>query len=283
MINRMYEHFYKRVIKCRRGGGGDPTPPEPQQVNVEETSAEAIQAQIDALPKILAAQQQYGDQFSQQSLDQYTQFAPQYAQAGLDLSQQYGGAFAQQVKDEQDILDPSRSAGSDAITAYLQEGPEGLSEADKSAIMEQSRNATSSRGLGESGFGALDETVNLFNARQNLKSRYINTALSAAGRLPAAGGQTVQGNSAAYGNQLVQNVSPSQIFGSANANVQSANQMNSSIYNTQSQSGGNMGGLGAGLGMLAGGLLAAPTAGMSALLGAGIGGGVGGGLGSMIG
>ena len=55
-------------------------PAAPVAPSAGETSAQAIQAQIDALPKILAAQQQYGGAFSQQNLDQLNQFAPAFAQ-----------------------------------------------------------------------------------------------------------------------------------------------------------------------------------------------------------
>ena len=279
-MNKIWEHFYKRVVCCKRGGGGDSEPTPPPAPSPMETSEQAIQAQIDALPKILEAQKQYGSQFSDQQLSQLNEFGPQYAQASLDLSQQFGGDFAQQVKDEQDILDPSRSAGSDAITKFLEAGPQGLTANEEDDIMRTSRNATASRGLGESGFGALDETVNLFNARQNINSRYLNVGLSAAGRLPAAGGATVGANPASYGNQMVQNVSPSQIFGAQSAN----NAYNSSIFNTQSQSaagGGNMGSIGSMAGMAIGGLLAAPTGGMSLAAGAALGGSFGGAAGSM--
>jgi len=276
-MNKIWEHFYKRVVLCKRGGGSAPSAPAPQQINTAETTQDAIDAQVNSLPQIYDAQQQWGQKFSQQQLDQYNKFAPEYAKTGLDLSTQYGDQFAQQVKSEQDILDPSRSAGSDAITEFLEAGPEGLSQDEEDDITRTSRNATASRGLGESGFGALDETVNLFNARQNLNSRYLNVGLAAAGRLPAAGGQTVQGNPAAYGQgQLVQNVTPSQIFGAQTANMQSANSMNASIFDTQmsNQSSGIGGQI---LGGLMGGMTSAMSGGLtSALPGFGAGGMFGG-------
>lgn len=81
--------------------------------------------------------------------------------------------------------------------------------------------------MAESGFSAREEFEKLTGLRQQLKSRFLNVALAASGRLPAAGEATVtpQGTS----QQLVQNVTPGQIFGAQAANQQTA----ASIFNTQ--------------------------------------------------
>ena len=217
-----------------RGGGGEPEAPAPPPPAPSplETSAEAITAQIDAVPRILETQQEYGPQFSQMQLDQLKEFGPQYAEEGLNLSQQFGTQFAEQMKAEQDILDPSRTRGSEAINQYLEEGYEDLTSTERSTIQEDARSAGSARGLAESGFGAVDEVSRLFNARQQLKSRYLNVALAASGRLPnTQTGQTVQAGQAGYApQQLVQNVSPTSIFGAQASN----NNFASSNFGTQS-------------------------------------------------
>lgn len=90
-------------------GGGQPAAPQAPAAppSASETSAQAIQAQIDALPKILAAQQQYGPGFSQTQLDQLNQFGPQFAQSALGLEQQ----FAPQYKAISDTLNPEIEIG----------------------------------------------------------------------------------------------------------------------------------------------------------------------------
>jgi len=217
------------------GGGGAPqaaAPAAPAPApDPKETSAQAIQAQIDAIPKQLAAQQEFGPQFTQLELDNLKQFGPQFAEAGLGLSQQYGEDFARQMIAEQDILDPSRAAGSKALTEYLQQGPGELSPEDLQKVQESSRAAAASRGLSQSGFSADDEVSRIFGARQNLKSQYLNVALSASGRLPAAstGSSTVNPGNTNSG-QLVQNVAPTTFFGGQAAQ----NQFGASIFNTQS-------------------------------------------------
>jgi hypothetical protein len=247
-----------------RGGGGSSPPPAPQAPNMQETSAQAIQAQIDALPKIFQAQQQWGGQFAQQELDHLLQFGPGYAEAALALSQQFGPGFAEQVRKEQEILAPERVAGSQAVMDYLKLGPTGLSAEDEATIQRQSRAAQSTRGLAESGFGAVDEALQLFGAREALKSQYLNVALSTAGMLPAAGGQTVQANPQAYGGQLVHNVTPSEMIGYQSG----LNNFNASIWNTQAQMAQNQS---SPWGAIAGGIVGAGLGAMTGGLGTGIG------------
>ena len=72
------------------GGGQPAAPQQPAPApSVSETSAQAIQSQIDALPKILEAQKLYGSQFSEEQLKSLKEFAPQFAEQALKLEEQY--------------------------------------------------------------------------------------------------------------------------------------------------------------------------------------------------
>ena len=215
-----------------RGGGDDPDPPPPPPPapSPTETSAQAIQSQIDALPQQLEAQQEFGPQFTQQQLDQLEEFGPQFTQQALDLSQEFGGQFAEQTLAEQQILDPSRVSGSQAINEFIQGGGDQLTPEEIREIEQSARSAASARGLASSGFSAQDEILRLLSVRQGLKDRFLNVSLSASGRLPAAGGQTVGQQPGAFGpGQLVQGVTPSTFFGGQ----ASQNAAQSSIFNTQ--------------------------------------------------
>lgn len=218
---------------ARRGGGGTtveaPAPPPPAPSPLE-TSQQAIQAQIEATPQILATQQEFGPQFTQLQLDQLREFGPQFAQEALALSGEFGPELAQQTREQQAILDPSRIAGSEAITSFLEQGPEALTAEEERQFTQDVRSAQSVRGLAESGFGAQDEFSKLTSLRQNLKNRFLNVALSASGRLPATGQATVGPSPQSFGPApLVQNVSPGTFFGGQAAQ----NQFTSSIFGTQ--------------------------------------------------
>jgi len=74
------------------------------------------------------------------------------------------------------------------------------------------RAAQSVRGIGDiSPLGAIQESAEIQRLRSNLRARRINVALSTAGRVPIGGVPTVQGTIGR--GQLVQNVSPENIFG----------------------------------------------------------------------
>lgn len=99
------------------GGGAvpqQPTPP-PAPPSAGETSAQAIQAQIDALPKILASQQQYGPQFSQLNLQELQQFGPQFAEEALRLQRQYAPQFAEVERG----LSPELVGAQQTLTNFL--------------------------------------------------------------------------------------------------------------------------------------------------------------------
>lgn len=241
----------------RGGGGGQqaPAPPPPAPAPAE-TSREAISAQIEATPRILETQREFGPQFTQLQLEQLQQFGPEFTEAALGLAEQFGGRLAEQTRAEQAILAPERVAGSEQIAQFLGQGPDLLTSEEEKQFRQDVRAAQATRGLAESGFGAQEEFEKLTGLRQQLKNRFLDVALSASGRLPAAGAATVGAPQQAFGpGQLVQNVTPSEFFG-AQAARQGAQ---ASIFGTQagisaSQPGSPFGQIAGGLaGGLAGG------------------------------
>lgn len=246
------------------GGKGEPAPPQaPTVIQPSETSAQAIQAQIDALPKILASQQQFGPQFQQLELQQAQEFGPQWTEYGLGLAEQYGGRLSEIARAEQEVLAPERVAGSQAIADYLQAGPEALSPEEQRDMLGDVRAAQSVRGLAYSGMATVDELKKITGLRQALKDRYLNVALSASGRLPAQGSSSVAAPNTST-QQLVQNVDPATFFGGQNAAMQAA----SSIYNTQgSIYGSQLSNQSSPLGSILGGVAGGLTGGFSTGLG----------------
>lgn len=242
-----------------------PAPPAP--VSTQETSAQAIQAQIDALPKILQAQQQYGPSFSQLNLDQLQQYGPQYAQAALDLQKTYGPQFAEVERS----LSPELAGAQDTLKNFFAQTDQQEYDALMPGVRNDVRAAQSARGLGAiSPLGSIDESVQLQRLKQSLKDRRLNIALSTAGRVPISSVPTVQGQTGT--GQLVQNVSPESIFGYQ----QGLNSFNASIFNTQagmynqSQSQAS-----SPFGAILGGLAGSVTGGFGASIGSGLGGMVG--------
>ncbi len=244
-------------------GSDSPQAPTPAPApSVSETTAQSIQAQIDALPKILAAQQQYGSQFSQQQLDSLNQFGPAFAQSALNLEQQ----FAPQYKQISDTLNPEIGVAQSTLASYLSGNDQQEYDALSPGLIDSVRSAQSQRGLGAiSPLGSIDESVQLQQLKQSLKDRRLNIALSTAGRVPIGGIANVQGTTGT--GQLVQNVSPGEAIGYQS----SLNQFNSSIFNTQGgiygsqlQQQGNP--LGSILGGISGGLSGGLSAGLGSKL-----------------
>jgi|GEM_PF-3100850 len=208
-------------------GGGTPSQPAPPPAppSVGETSAQAIQAQIDALPKILASQKEFGPQFSELSLEQLRKFGPEFAKTALDLQSQFGPKY----KEIQDQLNPEVAAAQKSLTDFLSQTEEQEYQALRPGLLEDVRAAQSVRGIGAiSPLGSIDESVQLQRLRQSLKDRRVNVALSTAGRVPISG--VPQLNPTSGVGQLVQNISPQSIFEYA----QNLNNFNASIFNTQS-------------------------------------------------
>jgi hypothetical protein len=208
-------------------GGKQPDPPSapPPAPTSSETSAQAIQAQIDALPKILAAQQQYGGQFSEEQLKSLQTYGPQFAEAALKLQKEYGPQFAEVERS----LSPELAGAQKTLAEFLNQSDDQEYNALRPGLLDDVRAGQSQRGLGAiSPLGAIDESVQLVRLKQSLKDRRLNVALSTAGRVPIGQMPTVQGQTGT--GQLVQNVDPQSIFGYQ----AQLNNFNSSIFNTQS-------------------------------------------------
>ncbi len=207
-------------------GGGQPEAPAPppSPPSSSETSAQAIQAQIDALPKILEAQQKYGSQFSDEQLKSLEQYGPKFAEAALKLQKEYGPQFA----DVERSLSPELSGAQKTLSDFLNQTDDAEYASLRPGMLEDVRSAQSQRGLGAiSPLGAIDESVQLVRLKQSLKDRRLNVALSTAGRVPISGMPQVQGQTGT--GQLVQNVDPQSIFGYQ----QNLNNFNASIFGTQ--------------------------------------------------
>lgn len=199
-------------------------PAPPPAPSVGETSAQAIQAQIAALPQILASQQQYGPQFSQLNLEQLQEYGPQFAEAALQLQKQYAPQFA----DVERQLSPELAGAQSTLANFLNQTDQAEYDALAPGLLQDVRAAQSQRGLGAiSSLGAIDESVQLQRLRQSLRDRRLNVALSTAGRVPISSFPQIQGQSGT--GQLVQNVNPDSIFGYQ----QGLNNFNASIFGTQ--------------------------------------------------
>lgn len=208
------------------GGGGEPQQPSAPAAppSTQETSAQAIQAQIDALPKILEAQQKYGSQFSDEQLKSLEQYGPKFAEAALKLQQEYGPRFAEIERS----LSPELAGAQKTLASFLDSTDQQEYDSLRPGLIEDVRAAQSQRGLGAiSPLGSIDESVQLQRLKQSLKDRRLNVALSTAGRVPIGGMPQIQGQTGT--GQLVQNVNPQSIFGYQ----QSLNDFNSSIFGTQ--------------------------------------------------
>jgi hypothetical protein len=173
---------------------GAKKPSAPEAPNPLDTAKASIDAQLQALPDILAAQQQYGGQFAEEE---------------LKLLEKYGPRSAEALKAQTDILHPETGKATDLLERYL--SSDYLDPQMEEQFLASSRAATSARGLGESGFGALEEVRGLSDLRNQLKMQQLNVALSAAGYAPSAAQSASL--SGIGQNRVVQNVEPSQIFG----------------------------------------------------------------------
>lgn len=183
-------------------------PAAPAAVDAKETTKEMIQAQIDSLPDILKAQAEYGPQFTALQIEQLQKYAPDLLTEQIKLEKEFGGQLAEATRAETEILAPERIAASELLAKYLQE-EETLTPEEERLYREDIRSAQSTRGLAESGFGAIDEVRQLTALRQQLKQQKLNIALSSAGLIPTNPGASIN---APQQQQLVQNVSPSDYF-----------------------------------------------------------------------
>lgn len=243
--------------------GGDspqqPAPPAPAP-SVGETTQQSIDAQINSLPKILQAQQQYGPQFSQTQLDSLNQFGPQFADAALKLQQTYAPQFAAVERN----ASPELAGAQDTLAGYLNGNDQQEYDSLAPGLLDQVRAGQSQRGLGAiSPLGSIDESVQLQQLKQSLKDRRLNVALSTAGRVPIGGFPQIQGQTGT--GQLVQNVNPESIFGYQ----QGLNSFNSSIFGTQAGMFNQQGASSKSpFGAILGGLAGATTGGLGSTIGA---------------
>ena len=218
------------------GGGGDQ--PEPPSVSAaaptpEETTQQAIQSQIAATPQILATQREFGPQFTQLELEQLQEFGPQFAQTALDLQKRFGPQIGEALRAEQEAAQPELGAARRTLTEFLEQ-PEELTSEEQRKFTQDLRAAQGVRGFAlESGLGAEDELRQLTELRQSLKTRRLNIALATAGRAPVTGGTQAQQTSFGPG-QLVQNVTPGQIFGLAASTFGTQAGAQASIFGAQS-------------------------------------------------
>lgn len=204
-----------------------PPPPAPAPPpSPGETAAQAIQAQIDAIPKLLAAEQKFGPQFSQTQLEQLKEFGPQFTETALELQEEFGPRLAEV---QAASAPPEIKAAQRNLTDFLEGDDEEEFNALKAGLVKDVRAAHSQRGLGDvSPLGSVDEAVQVARLKESLKARRLNIALSTAGRVPIAAAPQVQPTTGRIG-QVATNVTPQDIFG-AQASI---NQFRSSIFNTQ--------------------------------------------------
>tara|TARA_Y100000310_G_scaffold258992_1_gene267544 strand:+ start:384 stop:1232 length:849 start_codon:yes stop_codon:yes gene_type:complete len=251
-------------------GGSDPQPPPPPPApTIEETTAQTIQAQVAATPDILAAQQEFGPQFTQLELEQLQRFGPEFTQTLLDLQEQFGPQVTAALRKEQQALAPELTAAQDVLTEFL--GQEDLlTDKETQQFQQDIRQAQNVRGFGiASGVGAEKELEDLTRLRQDLKTRRLNLALSTAGRVPISAGSQVQQQQFGPG-QLIQNVSPGQAFGLASSTFGTQG----SIFGAQAQFAAQSAQPGIGgqiVGGLAGSLLGGFGGGIGTAIGSGFG------------
>lgn len=224
---------------------------EAPQANVQETSREAISAQIEAVPDIFRTQQEFGAQFAGLDVANLQQFLPilgelQRSEEAKNIAfkrEQFPtvpGAEAQlsSFLGGQDIGGEQAGIRSDlnaAVEEFLS-GEDPLTGAQRRNITEDIRSAQLARGQTQFGFSAVQEARGIEDLRREVRQerlaarlqkanvsnqlnlQTLNTALSTANRVPIGAGQPLNFQQPG---QLVQNVSPSNIFGLAGQNLQS--------------------------------------------------------------
>jgi hypothetical protein len=220
---------------------------EPSAPSVEDTSAKSIQAQINSLPEMLKAQEQYGPQFTQQYLNEMKQYAPQIMGFQREMEAQY----TPELTNARKVLDD-----------YFQQNQE-LTPYEERQAKETFRGAQASRGMAQTGMGAQEELRGLTNLRQQLKSQRLGLAIQMAGMgSPQTAALTTMSPVANLG---LQNVTPGNVFGLTQTNY--AGQMGAFGQAAQGRGDlmGSLIGLGGQLGMnyMTGGMSGATSLGAS--------------------
>ena len=134
-------------LRCERGGGSDPQPPQfiqapPPQItqapppNIQQNAADLFRAQLEFNPQLtqqaFELQQQYGPQYAQSQTDIQLGQAPQLAQGQYDLQALYGPQYRQLYES----LFPTQTAGLEEVAQQgLQQmqSPTGLTSAQQGA------------------------------------------------------------------------------------------------------------------------------------------------------
>ena len=192
------------------GGKDSDDPP-----SISEQVSQAVQGQINVLPQILEAQRKFGPQFTELELEQLKRFGGQFAQEQVDIEGQVAPQLAEINREALSILSPERVAAQDLLADFFSQ-EQGLSDTEREVIQEQSRAAQSVRGLAESGFGAVEEVRALADFRNQIRQQQLNLALNSSSGVGTVPGLSMNTPNVSTG-QLVQNVTPSQIFGAQNA------------------------------------------------------------------
>ena len=230
------------------------TPPAPVAPDPLETAKAGTQAQIEQLPDMLKAQQEFGPQFADLERQEFMRnlgLAPEVTQKLLDLQNQFGPQIGEALRAEQEAASPELGVARGVLTDYLKQD-EFLTPEEERRAQQDIRSAQNVRGFGiASGVGAQAELEGLTALRQQLKERRLNIALSTAGRAPITGMSQFGGAQQFGGGQLVQNTNPGQIFGLAQSNFGTqANIFGTQSANAQANAANRTQLMGAGLGAL---------------------------------
>jgi len=189
----------------------------PTAPSASGTSAEAIQAQIDALPKILEAQKKYGTEFDNQYLAQMKTYMPQALETQIEMEKKYAPELFKLAQEQEATLNPEMATGRKVLNEYLGQ-QDMLTPEELRIAKEDLRSSYGARGLGESGMAAEAELLELTKLRQSLKTQRLNTALSVLGLQPMNTQTSTQMSASPASGSLVKNVSPSDIFGLTTSN-----------------------------------------------------------------
>lgn len=225
---------------------------EAPRVDARETTRESIAAQLESLPDVVAAQREFAPQLTQIDLEQLQKALPVLSELGRSLSaadiefqreqfpetaaaqEQLAGVFG--GADLAAERTQAQTSIDDALDEFLS-GADPLTSEQRRQFRDDIRTAQIARGQERFGFSASAETRGLedlrqqqrtanlnarlagIQARSNLTSQGINTALSTTGRVPVAGGQQI--NFQPQG-QLLNTPTVGQFLSAAQGNQQAA-------------------------------------------------------------
>ena len=181
------------------GSKSKPSPPSPGEV-----SRQSIQAQIQSLPEIFRAQQEFAPQFLGLEAELQREFAPEVGLAQLETAQQLTPGFLDLSEQISGRLTPEVAAGQEAILGFLGGGPteefiqeqrgalqefldptaEVLTPTQRRFVEQDIRGAQSERGLGLfSPLGSIQEAAGLENLRQQIRAQRFQARTGVAGSI----------------------------------------------------------------------------------------------------